>query len=102
MVFDAVSNHKKGMLSTERFRIHIQKHQAIYKKPLFADTGTTQAPANPFSLIESLPTLKQAPIFLIKEALNRTRGNRGAAAMILGITRSGLNKALQRAGIKSE
>ncbi len=42
MVFDAVSNHKKGMLSTERFRIHIQKHQAIYKKPLFADTGTTQ------------------------------------------------------------
>lgn len=63
MVFDAVSNHKKGMLSTERFRIHIQKHQAIYKKPLFADTGTTQAPANPFSLIESLPTLKQAPIF---------------------------------------
>ncbi len=101
MVFDAVSNHKRvcsppsGSESTFKTPGHLQK-------PLFADTGTTQAPANPFSLIESLPTLKQAPIFLIKEALNRTRGNRGAAAMILGITRSGLNKALQRAGIKSE
>jgi DNA-binding NtrC family response regulator len=102
MIFDAVSNHKKGMLSTGRFKLHIQKHQTIYKTSLFADTGTTQTSANPFSLIESLPTLKQAPVFLIKEALNRTKGNKEATAMILGITRSGLNKALQRAGIKSD
>jgi DNA-binding NtrC family response regulator len=101
MVFDAVSNHKKGVLSTGRFRDHIRKHQAIYNTPLPA-TGALQAPPNPFSLMASLPTLKEAPVFLIKEALARTKGNRGAAAMILGITRSGLNKALRRAGIQSE
>lgn len=101
MVFDAVSNHKKGVLSTGRFKVHIQKHQAIHKTSL-PKTDSTQTPANPFSLMVCLPTLKEAPVFLIKEALNRTKGNKEVAAMILGITRSGLNKALRRAGIKSE
>ena len=101
MVFDALSNHHKGMLSTGRFKDHIQKHQPL-PKIILPDSGTPQDRANPFTPVDPLPTLKEAPILLIQEALQRSRGDRGAAAMILGITRSGLNKALKRAGISPD
>lgn len=97
MVFDAVSNHKKHMMSLSHFRNHIEKHlpgSNVLK------TGQKDDDSNPFEMIQPLPTLKEAPVHLLKEAMRRSRNNRAAAAMMLGITRSGLNKALKRANLK--
>jgi DNA-binding NtrC family response regulator len=95
MVFDAVSNHRQKVLSLTRFTTHIEKHQDVLVHKKADDPGL-----NPFSGIDPLPTLKQAPRFLMSEALTRSHGNRATAAMMLGITRSGLNKALKRSGME--
>ncbi len=102
MVFDAVSNHKHRMLSIQRFKEHVEKHQpgAMDKKPLWKKNEyLEQTDHNPLAGIEPLPTLKQAPRLLLTEAMRRSHDNKVAAAMMLGITRSGLNKALKRAGL---
>lgn len=95
MVFDAVSNHKQKMLSMDRFKQHIEKH-----KGTAMEKEKREISLNPFFGIDPLPTLKQAPKLLFSEALKRSHGNKVTAAMMLGITRSGLNKALKRAGIQ--
>ncbi|MCD4677890.1 MAG: sigma-54 dependent transcriptional regulator [Desulfobacula sp.] len=96
MVFDAVSNHKQRMLSIQRFKEHVGKHQSPTLKK---QTDLGENNHNPFAVIEPLPTLRQGPKYLLAEAMRRSHGNKVAAAMMLGITRSGLNKALKRAGI---
>jgi len=98
MVFDAVSNHKQRMLSTRRFKAHVEKHQPVILKK---NTNLKESDLNPFSVIDSFPSLRQAPKYLLSEAMRRSHGNKTTAAMMLGITRSGLNKALKRAGISS-
>jgi DNA-binding protein Fis len=70
------------------------------KKPLWnKNEYLEQTDHNPLAGIEPLPTLKQAPRLLLTEAMRRSHDNKVAAAMMLGITRSGLNKALKRAGL---
>ena len=96
MVFDAVSNHKQRMLSIQRFKEHVGKHQSTTLKK---QTDLGESNHNPFAVIEPLPTLRQAPKYLLVEAMRRSHGNKVTAAIMLGITRSGLNKALKRAGI---
>ncbi len=95
MVFDAVSNHRRKMLSLDRFKQHIQNHQG----PAATDEIRSPDRMNPFSMVDPLPTLREAPHLLLSEAVKRSRGNKITAAMMLGITRSGLNKALKRAGM---
>ncbi len=46
---------------------------------------------------EVLPTLREASLLLIREALERTGGNISAAARLLGVTQSALSKRLSRA-----
>jgi DNA-binding NtrC family response regulator len=62
--------------------------------------GLTDAPSVPVapSLTgwASLPTLKIMDEALVAEALRRTQGNQGKAAMLLGITRTALNKRLNK------
>jgi DNA-binding NtrC family response regulator len=48
-----------------------------------------------------LPTLRQARIQLIEEALRRTGGNQSMAAQLIGVTRQAINKYLQ-AGSQEE
>lgn len=92
MVFDAVSHHQSKMLSMERFRIHIQA------KGGFSGTKSTLSNQEDscFRDLEKLPTLREARQRLIKEALRRSGNSSSVAAGMLGISRSGLNKILQR------
>ncbi len=92
IVYEAVSSHKSRMLSLNTFHQHISKHRE-------APSASPQelSAESPFSLFETLPTLSEAPKLLIEEALRRTEGNKNAAAHLLGITPSGLRKALKRA-----
>jgi two-component system nitrogen regulation response regulator GlnG len=46
--------------------------------------------------LANLPTLKQAEEFLVRRALEQSKGNQGIAASLLGVTRQALNKRLVR------
>jgi len=97
MIFDAVSNHRSKMLSMKLFKKHLEKHRS--KQDHDSLKTMRDQSNNPYSLIEPLPTLRKAPGFLLSEALQRSHGNKDNAARILGITRSGLNKAIKRSKI---
>ena len=93
LIFDAVSKHKSGKLSTEVFKTYISpEHPAIA-------LDSEQVSAEETALItfaERLPTLKQSEQLLISEALKRSDGNQAIAAMHLGISRQALNNRLRR------
>ena len=93
LIFDAVSKHKSGKLSTEVFKTYISREH-----PAFAE-DSEQVAAEETALItfaEQLPTLKQSEQMLISEALKRSEGNQAIAAMHLGISRQALNNRLRR------
>ncbi|MRR33996.1 sigma-54-dependent Fis family transcriptional regulator [bacterium] len=95
MVFDAVARHASGVLSLDSFREVIR--QEISEPPgLPADAGDATCRSNLFA--DKLPTLKEAETLLIEEALKRADGNQGVAASLLGISRTALNKRLNRNG----
>jgi transcriptional regulator with AAA-type ATPase domain len=93
LIFDAVSKHKSGKLSTEVFKTYIsQEHPA-------STVDSKQVVVEETALItfaERLPTLKQSEQVLISEALKRSDGNQAIAAMHLGISRQALNNRLRR------
>jgi DNA-binding NtrC family response regulator len=94
MVYDAVAQHKSGILSMESFKKSMgQEHEHLSK-----DSSPTQSKHSNLlvELFGRFPTLKEVETFLIEEALNISKGNQGIAASILGITRQALNKRLLR------
>ena len=95
LIFDAVSKHTAGKISTKVFREYISK-----KHPLFPTDSkemvTKETPLLSFS--EQLPTLKQAEQLLISEAMKRSDSNQAIAAMHLGISRQALNRRLRQTG----
>lgn len=99
MIFEAVSHHKSKVLATETFREHMSKHTSSISA---AQTTTEQlvsqdAPIiSPLSLFAKLPTLTETRVLLIKEALKRASGNLTVASQMIGISRSGLSKAISR------
>jgi len=82
MTYDALARHPGGVLSLAPFR------EAI-------GYGLTGAPAEGNSR-EHFETLKEMEQRLVEQALERTGGNQGAAASMLGISRQALNKRLNR------
>ena len=104
MVFDAVSNHKSKILSMTTFKDHIARHATIDAPPLPA-LGEAVSPitaASPLSLFSTLPTLVEMRELLISEALRRAGGNYSVASQMIGISRSGLSKALSRKPISTK
>ena len=82
MVYDAVSRHQGGVLSCQSFKDAIGgKHNgnATAPKPITPGPGLSF----PFPL----PTVKDAEIALIREALKRTGGNKTLAAEMIGMAR---------------
>jgi DNA-binding NtrC family response regulator len=98
MVFDAVIQHKGGVLSLERFRRAIGREQGT--SPPVPSPETTDSGA-PVSLSGRFPTLKETEEFLVAEAMRRAKNNQGVAASLLGITRQALNKRLIRGASRS-
>lgn len=93
MVFDAVSNHKFGILSLKIFKTHIAKEQTP------SSSGTTENLPPAYSKVsfhEQLPTLKEIDDLLVSEAMQRADNNQSIAAMTLGISRQALNKRLSK------
>jgi DNA-binding NtrC family response regulator len=95
MVFEAMSRHNSHMLSCASFREHIESH----RENVSSETQQSAPEHSSFSYFEKLPSLAEAPRLLIVEAMKRAQGNQTVAAGLLGITRSGLNKAIKRYGL---
>jgi len=93
MIFDAVSSHKSGKLSLDIFKARISR------KPSGTENDMEKSPSASSNLItfaEQLPTLKQAELLVIDEAMKRSKGNQAIAALSLGISRQALNKRLRK------
>jgi DNA-binding NtrC family response regulator len=92
LVFNAVSLHRRGVLSLASFR------QALPARP---ERGKSQreaaVPGAQVRFGEDLPTLKQISGLLVEEALQRAAGNRSIAARLLGISHQALSKRLNKA-----
>ncbi|MDB5103451.1 MAG: two component, sigma54 specific, transcriptional regulator, Fis family [Fibrobacteres bacterium] len=82
MVYDAVSRHQGGVLSIQSFKDAIGgKHAGNAGSP-------RPRPAGPgLSFPFPLPTVKDAEIALIREALKRTAGNKTLASEMIGMAR---------------
>lgn len=93
VIFDAISKHVSGKLSMEVFKSYISEQQPALKPD---SKGLPLDDSAPISFSEKLPTLKQAELLLIAEALKRSGGNQAIAAMYLGISRQALNRRLRQ------
>ncbi len=97
MIFDAVSRHKRGVLSMKSFEAKIGC-QNLVNQADEADNGRE----NPLPFTDLLPTLDQLPTLkdaeqsLIMEALKRSDGNQTIAARLLGMSRQALHNRLSR------
>ena len=89
MVFDAVARTKSGpVLGVKSFRKTV-------KTQVNAVPAGNQA-AQSAGLEGRFPTLKEAEWLHIEDALQRSGGNQGTAAALLGISRPALNRRLSR------
>ncbi len=96
LVFDAVSRHKAGVLSLEVFRSHINKHHRRERSlpENSAEPAGDHAALMTFS--DQLPTIREATMLLVAEAVKRAGGNQSIAAGILGISQQALSKRLKK------
>ncbi len=93
MVFDAVAQHKSGILSLDNFKKFI-KEKSEHMGTVISTPEQSRSAVINFS--GRFPTIKEAEDYLIAEALRRSDDNQGIAASLLGLTRQALNKRLKR------
>lgn len=91
MVFDAVARHHGAVLSLQSF-----KEVLGSQPPVPADAVGTSVSLLESTSSDRMPTLAEAEDGLVKEALERSCGNQGIAAGLLGIARQALNKRFSR------
>jgi len=96
MIYDAVARHKSGaVLALKSFRKTI-KTQQITSMQAGKKTRRKAKAAENVDGEGRFPTLKEAELQHIEEALLRAGGNQGTAAALLGISRPALNRRLAR------
>lgn len=90
MIFDAVTRHRGGTLSPAMF------DKLSVDRTALPSSLSVNSVEMGFSITGRFPTLKEMEQYLIDEALQSAKGNQGAAAAMLGLTRQALNKRLCR------
>jgi DNA-binding NtrC family response regulator len=94
LIFDAVVRHQSRVLSLGSFRAAMgERAESAAEK---GGASCTEEGDNLFGSCQTLPTLKEAGSLLIEESLRRANGNQDAAARLLGLTRTALNRRLNR------
>ncbi|MBI1317502.1 MAG: response regulator [Candidatus Hydrogenedens sp.] len=91
VVYDGVSRCNARTLSLAPFKKHIDRARDERPAPALPPDDRS-----PMRLFGDLPTLKEVQVLLIDEAMRRADGSQSLAARLLGITQSGLSKALKR------
>jgi len=97
MVFDAVAKTRGNSLSLSHFSPYLEREPRAYDEQESTLQTGLSAPPSLFNSLEQIPTLEEAQLELIAEAMARADQNQGAAARILGISRTALNKRLNNA-----
>ncbi len=92
MVYDAISEHKSGMLSLNKFKDRILTARG-------GSEPNNETSVNEIIFPAELPTLKQCAETLVNEAMKRSDGNQSIAARFLGISQQALSKRLKNQGI---
>lgn len=94
IIHDVVARHPGGVLPGEDGNIKPDNYGCpINNLPFSLPQGKKE---NIFSFIDGpLPTFKEVERQLMEEALRRSDGNQGAAATMLGISRTALNRRIQ-------
>ncbi len=90
MIFDAVSRHRKGVLSMAVFENYLNGRRGDPVDPM------TAAPGEAILFPKALPTMEEAARALLLEALKRTGGNQSGAARLLGISQQAVNKRFKK------
>jgi DNA-binding NtrC family response regulator len=91
MVFNAVSVHNGRKLSMDLFK----KSMGLSQRESIQISGAW--PETPLlTFHERLPTLKEAADLLVREAIQRTKGNQSMAARLLGVTQPALSSRLKK------
>ncbi len=97
MVYDAVAQHKGGVMSMQSFKKAVgnkpNNRHGISKFGISSAGKKTDELPDPFS---RFPTLKESEYHLVEEALKLSKGNQTIAASLLGVTRQALYKRLKR------
>jgi len=95
MVNDAVAQHDTGALSLDSFKVFIKQKgfvtHAYHPSPV--ENGSSLP-----DIFGRFPTLKEVDDYMIADAMERSKGNQGLAAELLGITRQALNQRLKKKG----
>ena len=94
LIFDAVVRHQSKVLSLLSFRAAIGERSSSPTDRKGESCGPDDE--NLFGACQEIPTLKEANRLLIEESLRRAEGNQDAAARLLGLTRTALNRRLNR------
>ncbi len=98
MVFRALENHNRGILSMDSFKDSLQKTENAKGSSTRDAMVKVNRKESLVSFSSRLPTLREMTSELILEALRRSNDNQGIAAKILGVSRQALNKRLNRLG----
>ncbi|MFO8082737.1 MAG: sigma-54 dependent transcriptional regulator [Desulfobacterales bacterium] len=93
MIFDAVSRHKSKVLSLDVFKAHIQKEKGSQNHQ---KTVKELQDSYPLAITGEFPTIKEATLWLIAEAMKRAEGNQSIASQMLGISQQALSKRLKK------
>jgi two-component system response regulator HydG len=100
-VYDAVAQHKSGLLTMEMFKkqgksgdgLSVRRAAEGGDLPPEFDGNEPGAIRNIFG---HFPTISEATNYLVQEATRLSKGNQAMAASLLGVTRQALNKRLKK------
>lgn len=93
MVYDAVSRHeskKMSMIAFEKYIFGKGKPDKKIARPLPAGDSDAK-----LIFTDQLPSIKEATLYLVQEALRRTNDNKSLAAKMLDTTRQNINNQLK-------
>ena len=98
MIFDAVTRHSHGPLSTKSIRRIVleQADQTVGAVENLFQASEGEGKGLDWTGMEVLPTLGDAEKGLIQEAVRRAEGNQTLAAELLGISRLALHRRLKK------
>ena len=96
LIFDAVTRYKEKPIPVAFFRQYQNVPASKINDKYAGQHDQPQRTATSFCEFQILPTIQQARLELIDEAVHRCRGNRSAAARMLGITPQALHKHLNK------
>lgn len=98
LVFDAVAQHRGGVLSMASFRQSIGVHRSPAKRKIPSPQKKPEPGADVLTINEEgpFPTFEEAELFLLTQALRRAGRNQVTAAQMLGISRQALQRRLKK------